>query len=57
MDFAVPDELTALRESFAAFLDREVRPIDDKFKEQFWSLSPDVAAVREAADEVKQRSA
>lgn len=29
MDFSVPDELTALRSSFAAFLDREVRPREE----------------------------
>ena len=29
MDFAIPDELTALRQSFAAFLEREVRPLED----------------------------
>ncbi|MFL6241260.1 MAG: acyl-CoA dehydrogenase family protein [Actinomycetes bacterium] len=57
MDFAVPDELTALRKSFASFLDREVRPIDEQLREQFWSMSPDVAAIRIAADEVKARSA
>src|SRR3954468_7964073 len=57
MDFRVPDELTALRESFAAFLDREVRPIEDGVREQFWSLTPDTDAVREAAATVKKRAA
>jgi alkylation response protein AidB-like acyl-CoA dehydrogenase len=57
MDFRIPDELIALRESFAAFLDREVRPIDERMREEFWSATPDTAAVRAAADDVKQRSA
>jgi alkylation response protein AidB-like acyl-CoA dehydrogenase len=57
MDFRIPAELTALRESFAAFLDREVRPIDEDLREQFWSPTPDVVAIRAAVDAVKQRSA
>ena len=57
MDFRVPDELTALRDSFAAFLDREVRPIDERLREEFWSATPDMSAIRNAVDDVKQRSA
>jgi acyl-CoA dehydrogenase len=57
MDFAVPEELTALRASFAAFLNREVRPRDDALREQFALPAPDVDAIRAAADDVKRLSA
>jgi acyl-CoA dehydrogenase len=57
VDFRVPDELTALRESFASFLDREVRPIEDSVREQFWAASPDHDALRAAATDVKGRAA
>ena len=33
MDFRIPDEITALRASFASFLDREVRPVDEEVRE------------------------
>jgi acyl-CoA dehydrogenase len=56
MDFAVPEELTALRQSFASFLDREVRPVEDKLREQYWSSQPDTEAVKEAAQAVKSRA-
>ena len=56
MDFAVPEELTALRQSFAAFLDREVRPVEEKVAASFHEgrLSDD--EVRDAALSVKRRS-
>lgn len=56
MDFSIPEELTALRQSFASFLDREVRPIDEKVREQYWSATPDTEAVRDAARAVKARA-
>lgn len=56
MDFAIPEELTALRQSFATFLDREVRPVDEKLQEQYWSARPDADAVRDAAQAVKSRA-
>jgi len=37
MDFDVPEELVALRSSFAAFLDREVRPVEDSVKGAYWT--------------------
>ena len=40
MDFRIPDELTALRQSFATFLDREVRPLEEEHGRQFWGESP-----------------
>ena len=56
MDFRVPDELTALRASFATFLDRVVRPIDDSVREQYWAEVPDRDAVRDAMLAVKTRA-
>jgi acyl-CoA dehydrogenase len=55
MDFAVPEELVALRGSFAAFLDREVRPREEAVREaiQRGDLGDDVRA---AAAEVKRRA-
>src|SRR5439155_7309980 len=32
MDFTVPDEYRELLASFRSFLDREVRPVDDRFR-------------------------
>jgi acyl-CoA dehydrogenase len=55
MDFSVPDELTALRSSFATFLEREVRPVEDAFAEAFWEGRFD-EDVRAAATQIKQRS-
>jgi acyl-CoA dehydrogenase len=57
VDFRIPDELTALRQSFAAFLDREVRPIDERVRDEYWTLTPDTETVRAAALEVKDRAA
>ena len=56
MDFRIPDELTALRQSFAAFLDREVRPIEERLQPEVWSYSPDRELVHAAAREVVARS-
>ena len=55
MDFRVPDELTALRASFAAFVDREVRPLDEKLREKYRDGIYD-ADFADAAQTVKQRS-
>ena len=57
MDFSIPEELTALRASFASFLDREVRPLEESLQEEFWSPSPDRDRLRAAAEQVKHRSA
>jgi alkylation response protein AidB-like acyl-CoA dehydrogenase len=56
VDFRLPDELTALRQSFAAFLDREVRPIDERVRDEYWTLTPDTDAVRAAVLEVKAKA-
>jgi acyl-CoA dehydrogenase len=55
MDFSVPEELASLRDSFAAFLDREVRPVDERFREQLWQ-GEFTAEMREAAAAIKRRS-
>ena len=55
MDFSIPDELTALRESFGAFLDREVRPVDERFAEER-RRGDQTDEMREAALAVKKRS-
>ncbi|HEV2890623.1 MAG TPA: acyl-CoA dehydrogenase family protein [Frankiaceae bacterium] len=55
MDFAIPDELVALRRSFAAFVDREVRPRDEAVRESIHAGAFE-GPVREAAMEVKRRS-
>lgn len=57
MDFSVPEELTALRESFAAFLDRQVRPIEEGLRHEFWSYSPDLQAIEDAGRRVRELSA
>ena len=57
MDFRIPDELTALRESFTTFLDRVVRPVEERVREQYWSATPDTESLRAAANEVKSRAA
>lgn len=57
MDFRIPDELAALRKSFAAFVDREVRPLDESLREDYATIHPDVERVRDALDKVRRRSA
>ena len=32
MDFAVPPELDEVRASFLAFIDRDVRPVEERFR-------------------------
>ena len=57
MDFTIPAELQSLRESFATFLDREVRPLEEELNPQFWAYSPDLSVIEEAARTVRLRSA
>lgn len=57
MDFTIPDEITALRRSFAAFLDREVRPLDEEHAPQFWGEAPDRSVLGPVLDHVRRRSA
>lgn len=56
MDFAIPEELQALRASFRSFLDREIRPLEEGLLEEFWSGTPDHGRRYEAAQEAKRRS-
>ena len=57
MDFAVPEELTALRHSFAAFLDREIRPLEEAHIREFWGATPDREVLGEAIRHIRRRSA
>ncbi|HVB28151.1 MAG TPA: acyl-CoA dehydrogenase family protein, partial [Mycobacteriales bacterium] len=66
MDFRMPDELTALRASFATFLDREVRPLEESLREESRReesrregapLEADPVRIRDAADTVRRRAA
>jgi len=56
VDFSVPEELTALRASFAAFLEREVRPLEDAVAPAYWRGETGTPQQREAAAAVKRRS-
>lgn len=57
MDFTIPEELAALRKSFATFLDREVRPVEESLREEFAALEPDHPRLRAAGLAVRKRSA
>lgn len=57
MDFTIPAELQQLRESFAAFLDREVRPLEEELQQEFWSYSPNPELIEKAATQVRLLSA
>lgn len=57
MDFAIPDELTALRQSFGAFLEREVRPLEDEYAPQFWGDTPDREVLAPVIQGIRRRSA
>ena len=57
MDFAVPDELAALRSSYAVFLDREVRPVEERLRSELDAPAPDRELLYDAAMRVRRRSA
>ena len=57
MDFAVPEELAALRSSYATFLDREVRPVEESLRAELDSPTPDRAQLYDAAMSLRRRSA
>ena len=57
MDFSVPEELTALRRSFATFLEREVRPLEEEHERQFWGEAPDREVLRPVIAHLRRRSA
>lgn len=56
MDFATPPELTALRQSFAAFLEREVRPLEAAVAADLRAEGFVSSSVREAARQVTRRA-
>jgi alkylation response protein AidB-like acyl-CoA dehydrogenase len=55
MDFRIPDELTAVRESFRSFVDREVRPVEEALAGKLQVAQYD-DEVRSAAQGLKRRS-
>jgi alkylation response protein AidB-like acyl-CoA dehydrogenase len=57
MDFAVPEELAALRSSYASFLDREVRPVEESLRAELDSPTPDRDRLYEVAMGLRRRSA
>ncbi|MGI9197422.1 MAG: acyl-CoA dehydrogenase family protein [Candidatus Nanopelagicales bacterium] len=57
MEFGIPEELTALRQSFAAFLDREVRALEDEYARQFWGEAPDRQVLAPVVRRIRERSA
>jgi acyl-CoA dehydrogenase len=56
MDFRVPPELEEVRSSFKAFLEREVRPVEDRFRQQIQDdeFTPEM---RDAGLELRRKSA
>lgn len=57
MDFSIPEELTALRHSFATFLDREIRPLEEEYAREFWGEAPDRVRLAPVVRDVRLRSA
>ncbi|MFY9331719.1 MAG: acyl-CoA dehydrogenase family protein [Candidatus Nanopelagicales bacterium] len=57
MDFSIPAEITALREAFADFIDREVRPREEEYARIFWGANTDASNAQPVVDEVRKRSA
>ena len=56
MDFAIPEEYEELRAQFRSFLDREVRPVEERFRTQLQEdeFTPEM---REAGWDLRRRSA
>ncbi|MGH2728410.1 MAG: acyl-CoA dehydrogenase family protein, partial [Actinomycetota bacterium] len=56
MDFRIPPELDEVRSSFKAFLEREVRPVEESYRQQIqedeWTDE-----MRDAAMELRRKSA
>jgi acyl-CoA dehydrogenase len=57
MDFSIPAELAELRASFASFLEREVRPLEEELRGEFWAYAPDREVLDQAAATVTKRAA
>src|SRR6266508_3695386 len=56
MDFSVPDDVRQLLDSFRSFLDREVRPVEERHAERFQEDSFD-EEMTEAGMALRRRSA
>jgi alkylation response protein AidB-like acyl-CoA dehydrogenase len=57
MRFDVPQELAEVRDGFLKFLDREVRPVEERFREQIQSGLDWTDEMRAAAAELRKKSA
>lgn len=57
MDFSIDDDLQLLLDSFSAFLDREIRPMEEELSAEFWSYAPDLTILDQAAERVRRLSA
>jgi acyl-CoA dehydrogenase len=56
VDFSIPDEHRRLVESFASFLDREVRPVEERYRSRFEADELD-EEMRRAGLDLRRRSA
>lgn len=56
MDFTIPEELTQLRQAYASFLDREVRPVEESYRQQL-QLGEWTDEMQQAALDLRRRSA
>lgn len=56
MDLTIPEELDQLRRTYRSFIDREVRPVEQRFHDELgrWVWTDDMA---EAATQLRRRSA
>ncbi len=56
MDFSIPEELSQLRQSYASFLDREVRPVEERFQQELarWEWTDEM---KQASKDLRKRSA
>ena len=56
VDFSLPDDYRELLDSFRSFLDREVRPVEDRFRQELAEDQP-TEEMREAGLRLRRRSA
>jgi acyl-CoA dehydrogenase len=56
VDFSVPDDYRELLDSFRSFLDREVRPVEERFRQELSEDQP-TEEMREAGLRLRRRSA
>jgi acyl-CoA dehydrogenase len=56
VDFSLPDDYRELLDSFRSFLDREVRPVEERFRQELTEDQP-TEEMREAGLQLRRRSA